>query len=222
MTAPNLILASNSPRRRELLGWTGLNFTICPAEIDESPEPGEMPVGYVSRLASAKGLAVAALAPEGSLILAADTIVADEFGLLGKPANPQDATAMLRRLRGLVHQVYTALTVIDLCSQRVEADLCCSNVLMRPYSDAEIAAYVASGDPLDKAGAYAIQHPGFQPVENFRGCYASVMGLPLCHLARCLSRLDVALPNDIPSACQAGLAYACPIFPAVLRGEQAG
>jgi septum formation protein len=222
MTALNLILASNSPRRRELLGWTGLSFTVRPIEIDESSQPGETPAAYVSRLALAKGRTAADIALEGSLVLAADTIVADEFGLLGKPAGSQDAAAMLRRLRGRNHQVFTALAVIDLRDRRVETDLCCSNVPMREYSDAEIDSYVASGDPLDKAGAYAIQHPGFHPVLNFSGCFASVMGLPLCHLARCLARLDIALPNNIPSSCQAGLAYACPIYPAVLRGDLVG
>jgi septum formation protein len=93
---------------------------------------------------------------------------------------------------------------------------------MRPYSDEEIDVYVASGDPLDKAGAYAIQHADFHPVENFSGCYASVMGLPLCHLVRTLCKMGIAPPADVPAACQAHLQYTCPISAAILRGETIG
>ena len=101
-------------------------------------------------------------------------------------------------------------------------DLCVTDVPMRNYSDEEIDAYVASGDPLDKAGAYAIQHPGFQPVETMSGCYASVMGLPLCHLTRTLRRLEIPPPVDISAECQASLNYKCPISASILHGEQAG
>jgi predicted house-cleaning NTP pyrophosphatase (Maf/HAM1 superfamily) len=93
---------------------------------------------------------------------------------------------------------------------------------MRPYSDREMETYIASGDPLDKAGAYAIQDAGFHPVETLNGCYASVMGLPLCHLTRSLRKIEITPRKDIPEECQTSLGYTCPIFTAVLRGEQAG
>jgi septum formation protein len=246
MTTPTLILASNSPRRRELLALTGWTFDVRPAAIDETPRPAEPPDLYVSRMARSKGEAAAALSPAGRLVLAADTIVADGPELLGKPSGPEQAAGMLRRLGGRTHQVYTAITVIETgggqaalhialrkapapqrvpilgTQQRVAADRCCSNVPMRAYHEAEIAAYVATGDPLDKAGAYAIQHTGFHPVEHFSGCYASVMGLPLCHLARTMQQLGYALPVDMAAACQASLEYACPVSSAILRGEDLG
>jgi septum formation protein len=219
MGMPTIILASNSPRRRQLLTWTGWSFQVSPVDIDETPYPGEDPGGYVSRLAQAKAEAGARQALPGSLILAADTIVADGQVLLGKPAGPDEAFAMLRRLKGRSHQVYTAIHLISTSDGRSTSDRCRANVPMRAYSDDEIAAYVETGDPLDKAGAYAIQHAGFHPVENFRGCYACVVGLPLCHLVRSMARLGFSPVNDVPSICQANLNYGCPVYAAVLRGE---
>jgi len=129
---------------------------------------------------------------------------------------------MLRRLRGRTHQVYTAIAVLDPVSSRLLTGLCGSQVPMREYSDDEIEAYIASGDPLDKAGAYAIQNSAFQPVSDFRGCFANVMGLPLCHLTRTLKEFDIAPRQDVARACQTALQYECAIYPAVLRGEIAG
>ncbi len=106
--------------------------------------------------------------------------------------------------------------------EQLITDLCVTDVPMRNYSDEEIEAYVLSGDPLDKAGAYAIQHREFHPVENMKGCYASVMGLPLCHLIRVLQRMGVYPGADIPAACQSLLQYQCPVSPAILRGELVG
>jgi septum formation protein len=101
-------------------------------------------------------------------------------------------------------------------------DLCVTEVPMRDYSDQEIEAYVQTGDPLDKAGAYAIQHPDFQPVDDLSGCFASVMGLPVCHLVRSLRKLDIPPRADVPTNCQSLLNYQCPVYRAVLRGEQVG
>jgi predicted house-cleaning NTP pyrophosphatase (Maf/HAM1 superfamily) len=130
---------------------------------------------------------------------------------------------MLRRLRGRTHQVMTGLAVLlQGAPERMVTDLCVTDVPMRAYREAEIEAYVASRDPLDKAGAYAIQNPDFHPVEKLRGCYASVMGLPLCHVVRSLRRLGVEPPSDVPARCQDALAYRCPISAGVLRGEQLG
>ena len=221
-----IILASNSPRRLQLLSLGGWKFQIWPASIDESRLPGEAPEQYGLRVAEAKARAVIAsdgsAFPANGLVLAADTIVIDGDELLGKPAGQADAGRMLRQLRGKPHRVCTALVLISVDNGRVVRDLCMTRVPMRNYSDEEISAYVASGDPLDKAGAYAIQHLGFHPVNNLMGCYASVMGLPLCHLVRALRQFDVAPQIDVPKACQAELDYDCPVFAAVLRGEQVG
>lgn len=222
MAQPKFLLASNSPRRQQMISWTGWTFDIQPADIDESQLPGESPAAYVQRLALSKARDAAVQAGSGQVVLAADTIVADGGTLLGKPASPEDARRMLRSLRGRTHQVYTALALLDTSSQRLETDLCVTEVPMRAYTEGEIEVYVASGDPLDKAGAYAIQHAGFHPVENFSGCYASVMGLPLCHLVRTARRLDIEPAADVPYTCQKNLEYTCPISEAVLRGEKTG
>jgi len=129
---------------------------------------------------------------------------------------------MLQQLRGHTHQVYTGLSVLSVKDGRSITDVCVTDVPMRNYSDDEISAYVLTGDPLDKAGAYAIQHSRFQPVENMSGCFASVMGLPLCHLTRALRKLDVTPNADIPNNCQIYLHYQCPVSRSILRGEQVG
>jgi MAF protein len=210
----NVILASNSPRRRELLGLTGLDFDISPADVDETPLEVETADEYVQRLAAEKARAVAAQSPLDSLVIAADTTVVDGNQILGKPVDKVDAAGMLRQLRGRSHQVYTAVAVL------LNGDLlvtCCStDVPMRNYSDTEMQAYIESGDPLDKAGAYAIQHSGFHPVENLQGCYANVVGLPLCHLLRTLRKSDVELAANIPLACQSALGYECSIYEVLL------
>jgi predicted house-cleaning NTP pyrophosphatase (Maf/HAM1 superfamily) len=126
---------------------------------------------------------------------------------------------MLRRLRGHSHQVFTALAALRGSDGALVLDYCRTDVPMRNYSDAEMLAYIGSGDPLDKAGAYAIQHAGFKPVESLQGCFANVMGLPLCHLKRTLDKLGMPTPADIASACQASLEYDCPVYRKILKGE---
>lgn len=222
MNARPIVLASNSPRRRELIGLTGWRVSIQPASIDETPLPGESPAGYVSRLAEQKARVVGRSAPPDALVIGADTTVADGGVILGKPQDEAEAGAMLRRLRGKEHFVYTAVVVFEPSTGKVRGETCATRVPMRAYTDEEIEAYVATGDPLDKAGAYAIQHREFQPVGHLRGCYASVMGLPLCHLARVVHLFDVETPEDLPARCQAWLNYACPVFEAIYRGEQVG
>jgi MAF protein len=229
MGTPVLILASQSPRRRQMLAWTGLTYSTLPADLDEGRRAGEDPRSYVSRLAAAKARAVAQTAPAGAAVLAADTIVADGDDLLGKPADDAQARAMLLRLRGRTHQVYTALALLPQAGGDLYGDLCVSAVAMRAYTDEEMDSYIRSGDPLDKAGAYAIQNGPFHPVTDFSGCFASVMGLPLCHLLRTLRRAVQAgapagllPPADVAQACQAALAYACPVSAAILAGADAG
>jgi len=222
MASPKLLLASTSPRRRELIRWTRWPYRLTAADVDETPLPAEPPDAYVERLARRKARAAAAHAEADELVLAADTTVADGLQILGKPRHAAEAESMLRQLRGRTHQVLTAIAVHDPRSGALETDLCVSSVPMRNYSDAEIQAYIATGDPLDKAGAYAIQNGAFRPVAEFSGCYACVVGLPLCHLQRTLSRLGYAPPDGVPSACQNHLAYNCPIYLRVLQGERIG
>jgi MAF protein len=217
-----LLLASNSPRRWKLLSLGGWMFTTVVSHVDEDQLPGEPPTEYVLRLAEAKARAVAGEAQDRSIIIGADTTVVDGMELLGKPRDAAEAAAMLKRLRGHAHQVYTGIAVLRPSDGKLVTDLCVTEVPMRNYSDEEIEAYVLTGDPLDKAGAYAIQHPGFQPVERMEGCFASVMGLPLCHLVRTLRQFEVASLAEVPVRCQEFLDYACPVSSAILRGEKVG
>jgi len=216
MRSQTLLLASGSPRRKQLLVLGGWTFTTAPADIDESALPGETPRDYVMRLAEAKTRASALLAGSEQVIIGSDTAVIIEGDILGKPVDPAEAASMLRRLRGRTHQVYTGLAVFRPADGQFAADLCITDVPMRAYSDEEISAYVATGDPLDRAGAYAIQHPDFQPVASMSGCFASVMGLPHCHLARLLKEFDIHPAADLPGNCQAFLKYQCPVFPTIL------
>lgn len=216
---PNLLLASNSPRRRQLLSLGDWHFEVRPADVDETPFPNESPPAYVLRLAEAKARAAGAGARPGQLVIAADTTVADGDQILGKPADAAEAEAMLTSLRGRTHQVYTAVAVYQPESSRLETDLASTDVPMREYSEAEIRAYVASGDPFDKAGSYAIQHAGFRPVEKLSGCYANVVGLPLCHLERTLVKFGLARPNGLADACQRALSYDCDVHMRVREGD---
>ncbi len=182
MSAPRLVLASASPRRRELLASLGVAFDIVPANIDETPRPGEPPLAYAQRLSAEKAAAAARSAAPPALIVAADTVVICDGAILGKPADPDEARAMLRTLRGRAHTVCTALTLARLASGAPLSGVSrvtCTEVHMRAYSDAEIEAYIATGDPFDKAGGYAIQHAGFEPVARISGSYTNVVGLPL-------------------------------------------
>ncbi len=197
-------------------------FNISVSDIDETELPGEVPGDYVLRLAKEKALAAAQTAHLENIIIGADTTVVDQGMIFGKPGGMADAERMLKQLRGHTHQVYTGLAIYRLQDERLLTELCVTDVPMRPYSDEEITAYVSSGDPLDKAGAYAIQHPGFQPVESMHGCFASVMGLPMCHVVRALRKFDIHPRGDVPTSCQTFLQYQCPVSHAILRGEAVG
>jgi septum formation protein len=213
-----LILASNSPRRRQLLSLGGWKYSIAIADIDESLLPAEAPGDYVLRLAEAKARKSAENANPEGVVIAADTTVVDGGNILGKPTDETDAVRMLKRLRGHTHQVYTGLALLRVSDSYTLTDLSVTDVPMREYSDEEIDAYVQSGDPLDKAGAYAIQHPDFHPVENLAGCFASVMGLPLCRLTYLLKQFEIYPAMEVGLHCQAELQYDCPISEAILRG----
>jgi septum formation protein len=217
-----LLLASNSPRRRQLLALGNWKFDSTVSNVDETRQNGEAPKDYVLRLAREKALAVVdSVKGEDLVIIGSDTTVVDADDILGKPVDGKDAERMLKQLRGHSHQVYTGVAFHRVRDGKTLTELCVTDVPMRDYSDDEIAAYVKTGDPLDKAGAYAIQHPDFQPVASMRGCYASVMGLPMCHVVRALRTLGVEPLADVPSACGKLLNYECPVSGAILRGEMA-
>ncbi|MBN1135098.1 MAG: septum formation protein Maf [Anaerolineae bacterium] len=197
-----LILASGSPRRRELISLLGLPFVIRAANVDERWLDGESPPEMVVRLSQAKARSIGD-ARRDELVIAADTVVALDGQVLGKPVSPGEAAQMLRLLRGRLHHVYSGISAWHPASGRLVSELADSAVWMREYGDDEIARYVGSGDPLDKAGAYAIQHPAFDPVARVEGCWLSVMGLPLCHLGRALAQFGVSLDPDAPGICRA-------------------
>lgn len=203
---------------------TGWEFNVRPADIDENPLTGEAPPDYVLRLAENKARAAGSQGRPGELILTADTTVADGSLILGKPSNAGEAREMLRALRGREHKVYTAIGVYDPHSARLETDLCTARVRMRAYTDDEIENYIASGDPFDKAGAYAIQHVGFHPVEGIEGCYACVVGLPLCHVVRLLRRFGMQPLTDVTAGCppELGMDAPCPVYAEILTGETPG
>lgn len=203
----NLCLASQSPRRREMLAWLGLPFITAAAYVDESPQAGESPDALVVRLAQRKALAITATPDSG--VLAADTIVTIDQQLLGKPRDAEEARAMLSALRGKEHTVLTALSLSY--QGQLSTRVVSVRVWMRNYSADEIEAYIASGDPFDKAGAYAIQHPVFRPVSRVDVCYAAVVGFPLCALRALLEKVGVAFaPVAMPDVCFRHLGYSCP------------
>jgi septum formation protein len=219
-----LYLASNSPRRKELLTLIKLEYNLLPAQVDETPLPDENGTQYVRRIAECKSSSAANQAGGYGVIIAADTAVIDQrtdgkSQILGKPSGPIEAVEMLHRLRGHIHQVLTAVSILRIDDGTMRFDLCTTDVPMRNYTEQEIQVYVSSGDPLDKAGAYAIQHAGFHPVEKFTGCYANVMGLPLCHLTRSLARLGISPNVDVPQTCQAALEYDCSAYHAILNEQ---
>lgn len=184
---PRLVLASASPRRRALLAELGLPYDTDHADLDETPLPGEEAPDYVARLALAKARAVAERL-ESALVLGADTTVVLGGQVVGKPADAAAAEAILWSLRGRSHEVMTAVAVVDAGDGRCWTGSATTRVWMRAYTAAEIRAYVATGDPLDKAGAYAIQHPAFQPVDRIEGSRTNVIGLPLALTADLLRR----------------------------------
>lgn len=185
-----IILASGSPRRRELLNTLGLSFRVCPAKGEENAPEGAGPEEIVKALSRAKAAEVSRQFA-GNLIIAADTIVYLDGRVLGKPKDEADACAMLASLSGRAHEVYTGVTVMLGEDTLCEAE--CTKVFFRELSAEEIDAYVASGDPMDKAGAYGIQGRASLMVERLEGDYFNVMGLPLCRLGQLLNELGVEL-----------------------------
>ena len=189
----SLCLASGSPRRRELLGGFGLAFRVAVADVDETPRPGERPAALAVRLAEAKARAVVEREP-GAVVVAADTVVSLGRELYGKPAHADDACRMLGELAGRAHRVTTGVAVAR--GERLWSGALSSRVWMKPWTRAEIDAYVLSGDPLDKAGAYAIQNEQFRPVARLVGCRCNVVGFPLGLVATLLEQARVAVSAE--------------------------
>ena len=212
-TAPGLILASASPRRRAILAVLGLTFEAVDLNVDESALPGEAPESLARRLAVAKASQGAQQFP-GAVVLGADTVVALRLECLGKPRGPAEATEMLRRLRGRPHRVVTAVAAARAApggrsAPTVWGRVAATLVWMRDYTDAEIECYVASGEPFDKAGAYAIQDAGFRPVARVAGCFLTVVGLPLSETCQVLAEAGAPRPRIVAADLDA-LCPSCP------------
>jgi septum formation protein len=187
----HLILASASPRRRELLSAIGLKFVTVPSDVAEDEIPGESPEDMVCRLARSKAADVGAGNP-GAWILGADTIVVINGIILGKPENIDDACRMLGLLAGKIHTVFTGYSIINSeFPERAKVNFVKSDVLIRPLSGDEIRDYVCTGEPMDKAGSYAIQGLGSGIVQKVNGSYTNVVGLPVCEVAMDLKELGI-------------------------------
>ena len=184
-----IILGSQSPRRRELLEKLDLPFTILTADIDETVRPELTPAQAVADISARKAAAILRQASEDDLVITADTIVVLDGQIMGKPHSPEEAEQMLSSLSGRTHQVYTAVTLHSHARQKTE--VACTQVTFRPLDPTEIRAYIASGEPMDKAGAYGIQGRGAVLVSHLEGDYFNVMGLPLCTLCRMLRSFGV-------------------------------
>jgi MAF protein len=192
-----------------LAGWP---FRTASVPIDETARPGELPEELVQRLSLEKARAVAKAWQNGPpWILSADTVVADGLQTFGKPASQEEAREFLRQLRGRRHRVLTGLTLLPPSNGRVWTAIAVTSVRMREYADSELEEYLKTGDPMDKAGAYGIQNTEFHPVADLEGCYANVMGLPLCHVQDLILAAGLGRHADLPGVCQAWLAHPCPV-----------
>lgn len=209
----NLILASQSPRRRELIQLLGYPVTCTVAHVDEESIADPNPAINVVETAQLKAEAIArSYLPENTTrqqtwIISADTTVALDQMMLNKPTNATDAQSMLKSLRGRNHEVHTGIILLNPDTGQQVAGVHTAVVTMRDYTDAEIDTYIATGDPLDKAGAYAIQHPRFQPVSYLEGCFMGVMGLSICHLIQLMHQLNLPLRADLTAVSTAHAPY---------------
>lgn len=218
------ILASKSPRRKILLRNLIDPFIVVNSDVDEREIPGENPDEFVVRLAKEKalkgGAGVLTNSLENAFVLGADTIVVDGTEILGKPQDQMDAARILEQLRDKTHQVLSGIALYNLSTREIQTRLVCTEVVMREYTDDEIRDYIASGDPMDKAGAYGIQNRDFNPAPDFFGCFANVMGLPLCHLALLMKEMGIETDHRVADRCQDSIDYQCPIYADVLAGTK--
>ncbi|MSQ31708.1 MAG: septum formation protein Maf [Dehalococcoidia bacterium] len=205
-----IVLASASPRRLELLKYLLPDFKVIPSNVDEKLIDGEEPRNTVIRLASEKARSV--FDSHKKVTIGADTIVVLENKILGKPKDAQDAIRILTALRNRSHSVITGVAIVN-ANGKLAAKATQTELEFRDYSTAEMESYVATGDPMDKAGAYAIQQPQFHPAKRITGCYFNVVGLPLCTLGEMLRDAGVSLnikkPSQVPDFCL--LSKECPI-----------
>lgn len=192
-------LASGSPRRRELLGLLGVPYEVAPADVDEraAPKPALVKAEAVAR--------------RGEVTLAADTMIELDGVRIGKPADPADAIAMLHRMAGREHVVRTEVALVNAAGRPLHFGVR-STVTMRPADDRAIRSYVDSGEPLDRAGAYAIQGGGGALVAAYAGCYANIVGLPLCHVFFALRKAGVAVPERPEPAFARAYGFTCPAW----------
>lgn len=214
---PEVLLASASMRRVEMLSWITDRFDTMPADIDESPMENELPIDYCKRIANEKAIATLKIFPyENIPIITADTTVYLGSEIIGKPRDAAHAREILGKLSGRSHHVCTALV---LCSKytdqkseiRMISTLCDTLVHMNPLSEKTIQDYVATGDPMGKAGAYAIQNRSFNLIHSIQGCYSCVVGFPLCHLERLFSIHGIPLKMDAAACCKAHISNDCKI-----------
>lgn len=187
---PRLILASSSPRRRELLASIGFEFDVIPSNIPEERSADETLEKYVARLSREKARAVAVAHPDRWIVAADTTVVLNEL-LLEKPADEEDAKRMLRTIAGHTHVVHTGVTLLRVETHAIDTRVCSSEVRILPLSDADISWYVETGEPLDKAGAYAVQGIGGMFIESVYGSYTNVVGLPLALLFQMLRKAGI-------------------------------
>jgi MAF protein len=217
MEMRKLILASNSPRRKELLALFGLPFTTSPSNTNEEKLDLETPEQYVIRMAYEKGRCKQ-LAPD-EFALSADTIVELDGEVIGKPVDETDAKTILNKMRGKTHLVHTAISLHNGETDEIIFDICQTKVRMRNYSDEEIQNYLDKNQYLDKAGGYAIQDAAFHPVEEIEGCYSNVMGLPLCTLYRLFQQAGFRLDIKIAERCQGYNDIKCDVYSQILLSK---
>ena len=208
-TLPTLVLASGSPRRRELLTELGLDFVVEPSNAPEEPLDGESAEDMVRRLSRDKAMTVAANLTEGYVIGADSTVVLDGRSI-GKPEDEDDARRMLLELRGTEHQVTTGLTVVNVSTGQHLTYHMTAEIVMRDFTDKEMETSIASGTPMDKAGAYAVQDTVFRPATLQGGCYTNVVGLPLCRMMEMLRELGYLPPAELPPAVGSRCLGFCP------------
>jgi len=190
ITNRNIILASASPRRQSFLQQLGLRFTIEPAAIDETPEAGESAEDFVLRMAAAKAESISGLRPD-AVVIGADTVISHHGAILGKPANPAEALTLLQKLQGDSHVVMTALALYCSEDKLSAAVVGATTVTFGRFSDEVLAAYIHTGEPMDKAGAYALQGQGGFLIEQINGSCSTVIGLPMNELVTLLLRHGV-------------------------------
>jgi septum formation protein len=186
-----IVLASSSPRRSELLRAIGLGFEVIHPSSDETVSDGEAPEQFALRVSLEKACSVSSALGDGAIVIGADTIVVVDGEILGKPGDPEEASSMLRKLSGKEHSVYTAFSIVRAKNELLHSESVCTVVRVKPLAASEIEGYIKTGEPMDKAGAYAIQGAGSFIVSGIEGSYSNVVGLPVEELLEALKKLEI-------------------------------